>query len=234
MCDVWDQPAMRPSAARRWQNHHGRDFARFGAENIDAAHRTPITGAWLPCWRARRQGRIRGSRSPDNWEGQAITAAARQNKRLVMVGTQHRSAPTSPRPRSLPRQLRRHPLHPGLEQRCCPNPRREYSTRCARRCGLGYVPRRLPFLQPAAARQHHQRFSTATTGTSPITATTDRQRLPDQTWTGPHGRGGRGSSASRTERHPRHSACHIQFELHPQCGAVGPTCMGEAPADLQG
>ncbi len=99
MCDVWDQQA---NAANKelaeGKATTDRDFRKvLEQKNIDAVHvATPdhwhAAVSVLAC-QAGKDVFVEKPFSLTIREGQAIVAAARQYKRLVMVGTQHRSAP---------------------------------------------------------------------------------------------------------------------------------------------
>ncbi|MCC7175240.1 MAG: Gfo/Idh/MocA family oxidoreductase [Bryobacterales bacterium] len=99
MCDVWDAPAQQASrelAAGKADTV--RDFRKaLERKDVDAVHiATPDHWHAIPAVLACQAGKDVFVEKPFSYtirEGQAIVAAARQYKRLVMVGTQHRSAP---------------------------------------------------------------------------------------------------------------------------------------------
>ncbi len=99
MCDVYDQQAM--SASKRLADGHAtiaKDFRKvLEQKDIDAVHiATPDHWHAMPTVLAVEAGKDVYVEKPMTLtvhEGQAVVAAQRKTKRLVMVGTQHRSAP---------------------------------------------------------------------------------------------------------------------------------------------
>jgi len=99
MCDVWDTAAAQGSKElAEGKAASVRDFRKvLDRKDIDAVHiATPDHWHAIPAVLACQAGKDAFVEKPFSYtirEGQAIVAAARQYKRLVMVGTQHRSAP---------------------------------------------------------------------------------------------------------------------------------------------
>ena len=99
MCDVWDAPAQQASKELAGGKASTvRDFRKvLDNKEVDAVHiATPDHWHSIPAVLACQAGKDAFVEKPFSYtirEGQAIVAAARQYKRLVMVGTQHRSAP---------------------------------------------------------------------------------------------------------------------------------------------
>jgi predicted dehydrogenase len=99
MCDVYDQQAQEASKELAGgKATTARDFRKVLAQkDIDAVHiATPDHWHAMPAVLACQAGKDVFIEKPMTLtirEGQAVVAAARQYKRIVMVGTQHRSAP---------------------------------------------------------------------------------------------------------------------------------------------
>ena len=99
MCDVWDaQPQEASKELADGKATTARDFRKvLEQKDIDAVHiATPDHWHAMPGRAGLPGGQGCFVEKPMTLtirEGQAVVAAARQNKRIVMVGTQHRSAP---------------------------------------------------------------------------------------------------------------------------------------------
>ncbi len=245
MCDVWDR---RPQEASKEladgkattaqgfpqgpgaEGHRRRAYRYAGSLARDAC-RAGLPGG---------QGRfVEKPMTLTIREGQAVVAAARQNKRMVMVGTQHRSAPHIAEAAKIAQSGVVGDIYyvrvwnsgqGGSESRGGSS-----GLRSARGRGLGYVPRPGPegTVQPAAVHQQlppvpglqqrlHHRFRQPP----------DRQRLPDhEHGLAAHHRGGR-----RQVLQSRTAATSRTFCMSPTSSRTsssstarsGPTCTAGA------